>query len=173
MIAGAGFLLVLLSDLLQTRKATAFSAFLSWTGYALVALCVASLALRGLRATADALAIAGLALSAVFSGLLLFSVCFEIPFAKNGAGAPKNKAYAKGTYGFSRHPGFLWFAALQCALWPVHRDGGSLWLSAWMILLDFLLICLEDRFLFPRIFVDYREYRKKVPFLLPLPGLKK
>jgi protein-S-isoprenylcysteine O-methyltransferase Ste14 len=79
----------------------------------------------------------------------------------------------KGTYGFSRHPGFLWFTALQCALWAVHRDGGSLALSAWMILLDFLLVCLEDRILFPRIFVDYDEYRKKVPFLLPLPGLKK
>jgi protein-S-isoprenylcysteine O-methyltransferase Ste14 len=175
LVAGSGFLLVVVSDVLQGRKATAMTVPLSWAGYALVALSVLSLVLRSDLApvSVDALTISGIGLSVFFSGLLIYSVCFEIPLAEKRTASPKKQAFMKGTYGFSRHPGFLWFTILQCTLWPVHQDGGSLALSAWMVLLDFILICLEDRFLFPRIFVDYAEYKKKVPFLVPVPGMRK
>jgi len=45
--------------------------------------------------------------------------------------------------------------------------GGFLFSALLFVFLDFLLILLQDVYLFPKIFEDYDDYRKSVPFLFP------
>lgn len=74
--------------------------------------------------------------------------------------------YDKGMYGFCRHPGFWWMLFLMIGLsliagFPV----GSL---AIYTLCNLLLILYEDRIVFPEILSGYEQYKKRVPFLIPV-----
>ncbi len=98
----------------------------------------------------------------VLGSLLLFSVFLEVELFSNGE---KGKLYKGGTYRISRHPGFLWYTGINCviALYFLRLD--VLTLVIGLTLDNFLLILVEDRVLFPRMFDGYDDYKKEVPFL--------
>jgi len=99
----------------------------------------------------------------LFLWLLLYSVFFETQKNNNGT---SSQLYQKGTYGFSRHPGFLWYTAINCLIAIYFWDFRVALLCLGFTLCNFILIFIEDVLLFPRIFLEYREYKKQVPFLL-------
>lgn len=165
-VATAGFAALFLSDFLRLRtlKGAEPSAL---AGYLLVAGSIAGFAAPGVReaATPDLQAAAGVLISLVFGALLLYSVFIEIPRAQKKRGLGARTALTGGTYGFSRHPGFLWFVGLMGGL-LLARRGGGLPFAACLVILDFLLVLVQDVYYFPRFFENYQGYRSRVPFLL-------
>jgi len=103
----------------------------------------------------------------VFVWLLLYSVFFEI--RKNDE--KSSSLYQKGTYSFSRHPGFLWYTTINCIIAVYFWDMRVALLCVGFTLCNLVLIFVEDVVLFPLMFEEYREYKKHTPFLVSLDSL--
>jgi len=118
------------------------------------------------------LAPAGWTLTLAGGVLLFYSVVLEIPLIQRRQARKEGPhtgpiLVTTGTYALSRHPGFLWlllFALGQIILWN-HMAG--LYFFAWWLLLDLVVILIQDRVLFPRIFPSFAQYQATTPLLLP------
>ncbi|MGD0352509.1 MAG: methyltransferase [Dehalococcoidia bacterium] len=108
-------------------------------------------------------------------GLLVFSLCLlvysmfiEIPFhntyAENGV---SNKLITTGTYALVRHPGVIWLALVYLSL-ALLFPSTTLFLAVivWLIM-DIIIVTLQDKLSFPKMFPAYRRYQLKTPFLIP------
>jgi len=106
-------------------------------------------------------------IAAISSCLLFWSVFLEIGIIRKKRGLKSSDIVVSGTYSLCRHPGFWWFAFLILSVGLLRG------LSAYpipiflMIILDFLLILVQDRYTFPKVFHGYDDYKKSVPFLIP------
>ncbi|MEA4864191.1 MAG: hypothetical protein VB088_02195 [Sphaerochaeta sp.] len=102
-----------------------------------------------------------LVLMGLFLLLTLYSVLMELHLYGDGT------LYTKGTYSLCRHPGFLWYSffTLLTALYFWHAP--IVWVCIGYIICNFALIMLEDVVLFPKMFPEYKAYKKTTPFLIP------
>jgi protein-S-isoprenylcysteine O-methyltransferase Ste14 len=98
----------------------------------------------------------------VFAALLVYSVMVEIPLFAPGEG----KLYQKGTYSFSRHPGFIWYSIVNILVSIYYWNYRITMLMMGLTLCNLVLVVVEDRILFPRMFAEYGEYRRRTPFIL-------
>jgi protein-S-isoprenylcysteine O-methyltransferase Ste14 len=99
---------------------------------------------------------------------LIYSLFINLPFGKTyiatGVG---DRLITTGLYALVRHPGVPWFIIVMLSLILV--SGSRLWLAAapvW-IALDILLVVIQDRFFFGRMFKGYDDYRRTTPMLVP------
>ncbi|MHC1691753.1 MAG: hypothetical protein AB9828_01840 [Sphaerochaetaceae bacterium] len=100
----------------------------------------------------------------LFTLLLVYSVLLEIPLRAKIPG----KLYREGTYGFSRHPGFIWYTVINLLIVIYYWDCGIVLLCAGFTVCNLALIVVEDMVLFPKMFPEYGEYRKHTPFFISL-----
>ncbi len=98
----------------------------------------------------------------LLSALLIFSVFLETAIFSSGE---KSTLYKGGTYRISRHPGFLWYTGINCVIACYFLRLDVLTLVIGLTIDNFILILIEDRVLFPRMFEGYEDYKKEVPFL--------
>ena len=100
--------------------------------------------------------------------LLVHSLFINLPFRQTyvapGVG---DKLVTTGVYALVRHPGVLWFTLFVLSLIPVSRSSLLLTAAPIFILLDILLVVIQDRFVFGRMFDGYDSYRRETPMLLP------
>jgi protein-S-isoprenylcysteine O-methyltransferase Ste14 len=110
----------------------------------------------------------GVALLLISLCLLVYSLFIEIPFhstyAEKGVG---NELTTTGTYALVRHPGVIWLTLVYLSL-ALLFPSTILFLAVtiWLIM-DIILVTLQDKILFPKMFPAYREYQLKTPFLIP------
>jgi len=108
----------------------------------------------------------GLLLIALF--VLVYSLFINLPFRKTyiatGVG---DKLIITGLYALVRHPGVHWFILVLISLVLVSRSVLLLTAAPILILLDILLVFVQDRFLFGRMFDGYDSYRRVTPMFLP------
>lgn len=67
---------------------------------------------------------------------------------------------------FSRHPGFIWYSIVNALVSIYYWNYGITILLIGLTLCNFILVVVEDRILFPKMFAEYGEYRKRTPFIL-------
>ena len=100
--------------------------------------------------------------------LLIHSLFVGLPFRKTylatGIG---DRLITTGVYALTRHPGVIWFTILMLALIPVSGSRLLLIAAPVFIALDILLVAIQDRFIFGRMFDGYESYRRRTPMLLP------
>lgn len=100
--------------------------------------------------------------------LLIHSLFVGLPFRKTylatGIG---DRLITTGVYSLTRHPGVIWFTILMLALIPVAGSRLLLIAAPVFITLDILLVTIQDRFIFGRMFDGYESYRRRTPMLLP------
>ena len=105
------------------------------------------------------------ALSASF---LIHSLFISLPFRKTyldaGVG---DKLVRTGLYALVRHPGILWFPLFMLSLIPISRSSLLLIAVPTFIALDIVLVVIQDKFIFGRMFRGYERYRRETPMLLP------
>lgn len=102
--------------------------------------------------------------------LLIYSLFIETAAAAPDSSGDMRTAVTEGTYGLSRHPGFLWFICLQFSINWLCGRAEVIIIGMTLSIMDYVLIVLEDTWIFPRLFSNYEEYKKSVPMLFP--GLK-
>jgi protein-S-isoprenylcysteine O-methyltransferase Ste14 len=110
----------------------------------------------------------GVGLLVISLCLLVYSLFIEIPFhntyAEKGVG---NSLITTGTYALVRHPGVIWLALVYISL-ALLFPSTMLFLAVtiWLII-DIIIVTLQDKLSFPKMFPAYREYQLKTPFLIP------
>lgn len=114
------------------------------------------------------LSLLGLIISCLFLFLLIYTLFFALSFEKTyveqSTGRP---VYSEGVYALCRHPGLLWFSGLYISLWLVFGGKQLFCVMLVFILLNSCYVFIQDRYIFPKIFTNYMEYQKSVPFLFP------
>ncbi len=108
-----------------------------------------------------------LILTVLFFGLLIYTLFFALPFEETYITQDTHKTYDQKMYALCRHPGVLWFAGFYICLWLTFGTKLLLVMAIWFSLLNFCYIVLQDRYTFPKVFSDYGDYQKRVPFLIP------
>jgi len=100
--------------------------------------------------------------------LLVYSLFINLPFRKTyittGVG---DRLVVTGLYALVRHPGVHWLTVTLLSLILVSRSRLLLIASPIFIVLDILLVVIQDRFFFGRMFAGYDRYRQETPKLLP------
>ncbi|MEI7885153.1 MAG: hypothetical protein WCI30_07360 [Clostridia bacterium] len=103
--------------------------------------------------------------------LLIYTLFFALPWKKTYLElATNNKVVDKGFYALCRHPGVLWFIAFYFFTWLF--TGVQLLLFAGMSfsILNIIYISLQEKYFFPRLFMNYGIYQQTTPFLFPTPS---
>jgi protein-S-isoprenylcysteine O-methyltransferase Ste14 len=100
--------------------------------------------------------------------LLIHSLFVSLPFRKTyvdtGVG---DKLVKTGLYALVRHPGIMWFPLFMLSLIPISRSSLLLIAAPLFIALDIVLVVIQDKFIFGRMFHGYDSYRQETPMLLP------
>lgn len=103
----------------------------------------------------------------LFFGLLIYTLFFALPFEATYVDpAIGRKVYSGGIYGVCRHPGFWWLLFAYVCL-GMACGSEMMRFGLFCSFLNLLYIGFQDMVIFPRIFVDYGDYKRKVPFLIP------
>lgn len=107
-----------------------------------------------------------LAGAVLFGVLLVWALFFSFPPKQAYMEQSRERrVYDGGMYALCRHPGILWLCLLYGCLIP--GAGFPPFSAFFCCLLDLLLGWAEDRWIFPRLFTDYDDYKQRVPFLIP------
>jgi protein-S-isoprenylcysteine O-methyltransferase Ste14 len=100
--------------------------------------------------------------------LLIHSLFISLPFRRTyvdtGVG---DKLVRTGLYALVRHPGIMWFPLFMLSLIPISRSSLLLIAAPLFIALDIVLVVIQDKFIFGRMFHGYDSYRRETPMLLP------
>lgn len=164
-----GFAIIHLCDIVALRKVPWAKPVIWVVGggllvYATVAISLSEdkLALPGW------LALAGWPLLIISLSSLVYSLFINLPFRNTYmAAGVGERLITSGLYALVRHPGVPWFVIVMLSLILV--SGSRLWLAAapvW-IALDILLVVIQDRLFFGRMFPGYDSYRRQTPMLVP------
>lgn len=110
----------------------------------------------------------GWALLSISFLLLMYSLFINLPFRKTyiatGIG---DRLITTGLYALVRHPGVHWFILVLLSLILVSRSSLLLIAAPIFIVLDIVLVILQDKFFFSRMFNGYDSYRQETPMLVP------
>jgi len=113
----------------------------------------------------------------VFSGGLLFSLSMAQLLYSLFINLPFYKTYFKkgvsdelvttGLYAVVRHPGVYGLAIAFVSLVLISRSWLMLMAAGVWMAVDIIVVAVQDRFFFDRMFPEYGIYRKKTPMLIP------
>ncbi len=164
-----GFLTIHLADIFSLRKVPGAKP-LSWLiGLGLLVYALAMLSLApGKLPLPEWLTWPGAALLAVSFWLLVYSLFVNLPFGKTYVATGNgDRLITSGLYALVRHPGLHWFVLVLAALILVSRSEIMLVAAPIFATLDVVLVLVQDRFIFGRMFDDYPRYRRTTPMLVP------
>jgi len=164
-----GFLVIHLFDIVSIKRVPAAKPC-TWVlgsglmGYAIVASCLWSDKLP-LPAWSTWL---GWVLLALSLSMVIYSLFINLPFRKTyiatGVG---DKLIRTGLYALVRHPGVIWFIPFMVSLVLVSKSNLILIAAPIYILLDIVLVVMQDKVFFGRMFHGYDSYQRETPMLVP------
>ena len=165
-----GFITVHLFDIVSLKKIPSGVKPCVWTigsgllGYSLIMLCLQSNILP-LPIWSTWLGW-GLLTLALF--LLIYSLFVNLPFRKTYVTTGvSDKLITTGLYSLVRHPGVMWFILFMLSLILVSKSSLCLIAAPIFILLDTVLVIVQDKFFFVRMFDGYKQYQRETPMLVP------
>lgn len=162
------FICLLIFDLLQIRKNFILRIFFSIIGYSgIVSVIFLNCFKNQIPTISPPIKLILIFFIFIFCLLLVYSLFIEINISPY-RNLNTRKTYKRGTYSISRHPGFLWLLLLLITLMILYRNREFAILMLFIMMMNFILIIIEDIFIFPQVFEDYISYKEKTPFLLSL-----
>lgn len=100
--------------------------------------------------------------------LLIYSLFINLPFRKTYVNSGvSDKLITTGGYALVRHPGLHWFTLFVLSLILVSRSSELLVAAPIFVLMDIVLVVIQDKFVFCKMFDGYDSYRQETPMLLP------
>lgn len=168
-IGTLGFLLIHFFDIVSVKMIPGAKLFIwllgsSLLGYALVMVCLAPNKLL-LPVWSTWL---GWGLLSISLLLLIYSLFINLSFRKTYVTTGvSDQLITTGLYALVRHPGMHWFILFMLSLILVSKSSLLLIASPIWILLDILLVFVQDKFFFVKMFDGYDRYRQETPMLVP------
>lgn len=166
--AAAGFAFFVVYDFAALRERQGFFSRCGFAVGCILWLFAAGLTVWSCRETmlpglCGVLAAAG---ACLFAGLLVWALFFSLPKGTYSEPSARRRVYDQKLYALCRHPGLLFFGGL-CVFLRLFLGRGSTFGLGTLFLFDFAYVILQDRVIFPCIFVDYAAYCRRTPFLFP------
>jgi protein-S-isoprenylcysteine O-methyltransferase Ste14 len=100
--------------------------------------------------------------------VFLYALFINLPFRKTyvatGVG---DKLVKTGLYALARHPGAIWFILFMLSSILVSKSSLMSVAAPIYIVLNTLLVVIQDKFFFPRMFTGYDIYQQETPMLVP------
>jgi len=168
-LGGLGFLIIHLLDIVSIKRIPRVKPLTWLAGSGLVVFSITMLCL-----SPDKLALPfwstwlGWVVLPISLFMLIYSLFINLPFGKTyvatGVG---DKLITSGLYALVRHPGVHWFTLLLLALILVSSSSLMLIAAPIWVLLDIVLVSIQDRFFFSKMFAGYDNYRRETPMFIP------
>lgn len=164
------FIFFILFDFNKTLLIHKWLRFTFFIGIALLAYSTLAICLDSFKTTTSQNSMQWLfGLIALVSLVLLnYTLFLGIPFSNTYIQSnQKNTVIDTGMYALCRHPGVLWFFFFYLFLWLTFGSFLLMWAMIIWTVINLIYVYIQDRWLFPKMFVDYEQYRDNVPFLIP------
>ena len=164
-----GFLTIHLFDIVALKKSSLLKPVTWASGCAVLVYSIVRLFLGEQRfAVPFSVSLTGWILLIFSAAMLAWSLFINLPFRKTyvspGIG---DRLVTTGLYALVRHPGVHWFSLAMVALALIAGSVQMLIAVPVFIGLDVVLVFVQDRWVFPRMFRDYPQYRQVTPMLIP------
>ncbi|MGE0902797.1 methyltransferase family protein [Dehalococcoides mccartyi] len=168
-IGAIGFSLVHIFDFVALKKLPLLKPILWLSGSALLVYAGFMVCFNGNSFLLPVwLNAAGWAVFAAGIYFFLYSLFVNLPFGKTyvqtGVG---DKLVTSGFYALVRHPGVPWFVLAMAGMTLGAGTDFALWAAVIWSLLDILLVYIQDRWVFGKMFPGYAQYQKTTPMLIP------
>ncbi len=168
-IGAVGFTLAHIFDLVSLKRIPRLKPIIWFLGCGLLIYSLVMICRYPVKIMLPAWSIwLGWGVLAVSASLLIHSLFISLPFRRTyittGVG---DKLVKTGLYALVRHPGVMWFPLFILSLIPISRSSLLLIAAPIFIGLDIVLVVIQDRFVFGRMFDGYDSYRRQTPMLLP------
>ncbi len=169
MLGCAGFLTIHLFDVVALKKWPALKPATWVLGSFTLVYAIICLFLDGKRFSLPLwLSWVGWALFLFSLVMLVLSLFVNLPFRKtyveSGVG---DRLITTGLYALVRHPGVHWFSLALVALVLITRSIQMLVAVPVFIALDVVLVIVQDKWVFNRMFRNYADYQRVTPMLIP------
>ncbi len=165
-----GFIVIHLFDLVSLKRIPFGVKPLVWTAgfvilfFSLIKMCLESSTLP----LPDSMIWVGWFLLAVSITMITFALFINLPFRKTYVDAGVgDKLIRTGLYALVRHPGVYWVALFFFSLVFISKSHLMLIAAPIFIVLNTVLVIVQDRYFFPKMFDDYDKYQKETPMLVP------
>ncbi|HCX64609.1 MAG TPA: hypothetical protein DHN33_05315 [Eubacteriaceae bacterium] len=99
--------------------------------------------------------------------LLVYTLFFAVDFKQSYLQDTNKRVCDSGVYALCRHPGVLWFFFLYYGLYQILPSADMLFFFIVGNGLNLAYAIVQDRWTFPKTFVDYSRYKRTTPFLIP------
>jgi len=164
-----GFLIIHLFDLVSLKRIPGAKPFTWILGSSLLVYALAIACLQSDKLPLPTWPIwLGWGLLSISFLMLIYSLFINLPFRKTyvvtGVG---DRLITTGLYALVRHPGVHWFTLLLLSLILVSRSSLLLMAAPIFIMLDIVLVIVQDKFFFVRMFDGYDSYQQETPMLVP------
>ena len=166
----AGFVLFFLYDINSITTNYRIPKTFFFTGSILIVSATVLCLIRAfrLKAFSEVSDIPLLLLGLLSFAALIHSLFFALPFEDTYVSQNNSRrVYDKGVYALCRHPGVLFFFASYLFIGLAALPSPLLVCGMVFSFLNFLYVCFQDLVTFPRTFIDYRDYKNNVPFMIP------
>ena len=168
-IGAIGFAIIHFCDIVALRNVPWAKPLIWLTGSGMVVYATAAVSLsQDKLALPGWLVVIGWPLLMTSLYLLVYSLFIKLPFRKTylatGVG---ERLVTSGLYTLVRHPWLHSFSLLMMSLLLIFQSNLLLIAIPLWIVLNILLVIIQDRFFFGRMFPGYRDYRRQTPMLIP------
>ena len=99
---------------------------------------------------------------------ITYSLFINLPFRKTYISKNTGSTLIRtGFYALCRHPGTYWVNLFMISFIFIARSRLTLVEALVFIIVNTILVIIEDRYIFPKIFPDYNDYQRETPMLIP------
>jgi len=164
-----GFLLIHLTDPISLKKLPALKPALWLIGIGFLAFATIMVCLSPAKFTLPVFFTwFGWILLFIAFALLIFSLFISLPFRKTYLKTGvSNELITTGIYAIVRHPGIPSFVLLMISLVLISKSDLLLIVAPVFIAVDIILVIIQDKYYFVRMFSGYPEYCQQTPMLIP------
>jgi protein-S-isoprenylcysteine O-methyltransferase Ste14 len=165
----AGFIVIHVFDIVALKKIRFLKPALFFTGSVLLVYALVMLSTQTNTLSFPAwVSVPGWVLLSLAFILFMYSLFINLPFKKTYVDSGfSDKLIKNKLYMLVRHPGVMFFSLVLIGLVLISRSYLLLIATPFYIMLDVILVIIQDRYFFAKMFSDYSSYRKETPMLLP------
>lgn len=103
----------------------------------------------------------------LFSGVLVYSLFIEVGLMTTYGKDNKPSLVRNGTYGLSRHPGVIWLFIVFVNFYFIFGNELIIYAAISWTVVNVIYVYIQEKFIFEKIFIDYVDYKKATPMIIP------